>query len=248
MFYHYHQAIQDMDIHSYILENGHIVSPRDLEVCEIINLTCLYTDHQYLTRPTANQGLAYVEGLDLLAGYTDLDALRKVAPKTTERYYDPNAMSWYGEEVGRQMAEVVRMLEKDRDSRKAVLYIGAGRVRPEDKTCSTTMQFLIRDDILQTVVNMRSWDMHLGLPYDLPMFAMLCQALRRHFKTSAGIITVNVGSAHIYSENYQQQQWTIENCAWLPYYVRDWETTREWAQLELERIKEHGYAGRIPGQ
>ena len=247
MFYHYHNAIKDLEVHDYILEHGRRVSPRGLEIKEILNLTCLYDDRQYLTRPNANKGLAYVEGLDILAGYTDLEALRAVAPKTTERYYDPNAMSWYGEEVGRQMPEIIRELELDMDSRKALLYIGAGRVRPEDKTCSVTMQFLIRDDMLQTIVNMRSWDMYLGLPYDLPMFAMLCQAVRSHFRLQQGIITVNVGSAHIYSENFKLHPWTIENCEWVPDHGA-YRIFQLWAENELAYIKREGFdAGRLFG-
>ena len=65
-----------------------------------------------------------------------------------------------------QWGEVRRLLSKDPDTRRAILYFsgaGAGR-SSKDVACATSLQFLLRENKLDAVVNMRSNDAVWGLP------------------------------------------------------------------------------------
>ena len=92
----WHNDIQLKNPGLYIVDNGLQVAPRNLDTREILGLRYQGIDVLSPRRPQFNRELAYVEGLQLIAGYTDLEALSAVAPKTTERFYKTNMMSWYG--------------------------------------------------------------------------------------------------------------------------------------------------------
>ena len=64
------------------------------------------------------------------------------------------------------------------------------------------MQFLIRQDTIHAVVNMRSSDLWLGLPYDVFNFTMLAVVVAKELQVPyLGEIVYNVGSSHIYEDN-----------------------------------------------
>ena len=82
---------------------GEPVSPGGQPTREVIGLTYTGRADEVVQRPGINHSLGIVEGLNLIAGRTNLDALRRVAPKTTARFYDTNRKSWYAEPLGRRV-------------------------------------------------------------------------------------------------------------------------------------------------
>jgi thymidylate synthase len=65
------------------------------------------------------------------------------------------------------------------------------------------MQFLLREDRLHMVVNMRSSDIWLGVPYDLFTFSMVGRmvGLLMHLDIPQPIVSIVAGSRHMYERN-----------------------------------------------
>jgi thymidylate synthase len=82
------------------------------------------------------------------------------------------------------------------------------------------MQFFVRDNLLHSVVTMRSQDIILGFTYDVFTFSMVANAVRlllneRGIKTELGNLHVNVGSLHIYETHFEKAD------DWLNSFDRD---------------------------
>ena len=231
MFHHGTTAIKVNNLHPHILRYGDPVSTRGTESKEVRHLIYEMPASHIWTRPRFNTGLALVEGLNLINGRTDLDALRAVAPKTTARFYETNAMSWYAERCGIQMPEVLRRLQHDRGTRKAILYIGAGGDAPEDTRCTSTIQFMIRDHWLRCCVSMRSWDMWLGFPYDTAMFSTIAQAVAAVTDCHQAHLSVVAASAHVYLPA-KEAEWDAQ--AWRPMrWPLAWKTEDYWKRWQV---------------
>lgn len=112
----------------------------------------------------------------------------------------------YGPKVVDQLPFVVHALTRDINSRQAVLSIW--RERPDlvsrDIPCTLTMQFLVRDKTLHTIVMMRSWDAYWGLPYDIFSFSAISASVAALVPDveELGTLHVTAGSLHIY-ENHR---------------------------------------------
>ena len=233
----WHGDIQVKNPGLYIMDKGSLVSPRGLDTREVLGLRYQGLDVLSPRRPNFNRMLAYVEGLQLIAGYTDLEALSVVAPKTTDKFYRTNMMSWYGADVNLYIKQCIERLKADPMTRKAVAYIGYSRTVPEDATCTLSVQFVWRFERLITVVNMRSWDVNLGMPYDITMFAMLGQAIRAILGIAGGDIVVNAASAHIYLDSYKPHNLGYQSCAWIPESFDNLEEAQKWAYKQLAEIR-----------
>lgn len=115
----------------------------------------------------------------------------------------------YGPKIVDQMGHIVDVLEKDNDSRQAVLNIW--RERPggsKDIPCTTNMQFLIRDNKLDMVTTMRSHDLILGFTYDVFTFSMVAMSIKlllhtRGIEVELGDLYVTAGSMHIYERHFE---------------------------------------------
>lgn len=117
----------------------------------------------------------------------------------------------YGPKVVDQLPYVVDTLAKDNSSRQAVLTTWRERPGPsKDVPCTVSMQFLIRDDVLHSVVTMRSNDVVLGFTYDVFTFSMVVNAVRLLLKEVHGLdlilgnLHVNAGSLHVYEKHFDK--------------------------------------------
>lgn len=105
-----------------------------------------------------------------------------------------------------QIENVIRLLERKRATRRAVVQLfNAEDIADEYKEipCTTTMQFLIRDDHLNMVVTMRSNDALKGLPHDVFCFTMLQEMISTRLGTHLGSYQQFVGSMHLYSDDLE---------------------------------------------
>tara|TARA_Y100000004_G_C8898080_1_gene405098 strand:+ start:299 stop:1084 length:786 start_codon:yes stop_codon:yes gene_type:complete len=111
----------------------------------------------------------------------------------------------YGPHFHRQRNYIVRTLVHDKDTRQAVLTIW--QERPEaskDIPCTVSLQWLIRDNAIHCIVNMRSSDAWLGLPYDLFNWGMMSLDIAAEYHKTTGVqlqpgsIYYNAGSCHLY--------------------------------------------------
>lgn len=108
----------------------------------------------------------------------------------------------YGPHIVRQLPYVIRTLQNDEHSRQAVINIW--QERPEsskDIPCTLSMQFIVRNGVLHMVVNMRSSDIFLGLPYDVFNFSMIGTYVAISLGHLVGNLYWNAGSAHIYDRD-----------------------------------------------
>lgn len=113
----------------------------------------------------------------------------------------------YGPKVIDQLGYVVDSLEKDIDSRQAVVNIWRERPAPsKDIPCTTSLQFIVREGAINCIVTMRSNDVVKGFTYDVFTFSMITlyvsHLLRaRGIYVNLGNVFVNVGSLHLYKND-----------------------------------------------
>lgn len=112
-----------------------------------------------------------------------------------KNYYPINGMS--------QWEYLIDTLKKDRDSRQAILQIPITPFKgTKDVCCTSSLQFLIRDDKLFMITYMRSNDINLGFCNDIPFFTMLQIKLADILGVELGWYRHVVGSLHVYENNF----------------------------------------------
>ncbi|MET4808361.1 thymidylate synthase [Limibacillus sp. MBR-115] len=122
--------------------------------------------------------------------------------KTIWGAYGPRIFDWHGTN---QFQRVADRLKVNRHSRRAViqLFDSYDLNEPhEDVPCTTTLQFIIRDDLLHMVVHMRSNDAFKGLPHDIFSFTMLQELLSNELSVKLGSYHHSVGNLHLYEEDF----------------------------------------------
>lgn len=103
------------------------------------------------------------------------------------------------------VGRVVKLLSEDKDSRQAVIHYGEPKNFTEgnkDTPCCMTNQFLVRDNTLHMIVNMRSTDIIKGLTYDVQWFSFLQNFIANKLRISAGPLHYNIASVHLYEKDF----------------------------------------------
>lgn len=125
--------------------------------------------------------------------------------------YGPRLFRMDGERD--QVTNVIELLKRKPSSRKAVIQIFDSNdlvAEHKDIPCTCTLQFLIRDNRMHLVVNMRSNDAFLGLPHDVFAFTMLQEIMARSLGVEVGEYWHSVGSLHLYARNRDESQSYID--------------------------------------
>ena len=109
----------------------------------------------------------------------------------------------YGPAFLKQKNYILKTLNNDRFTRQAVMTIWKREPKPsKDIPCTTSLQFIIRNDLLHVLVTMRSSDVGKGLPYD--MFSFACMAAKiaslLDDPVELGSCYITAGSRHIYED------------------------------------------------
>jgi thymidylate synthase len=115
--------------------------------------------------------------------------------------YGPRLLKWKGIN---QISKVIEILSTNPDSRKAVIQLFDASdlsVAHKDVPCTCTLQFMLRQGELLLFVNMRSNDVHWGLPHDVFCFTMLQEIIARTVSTELGAYKHAVGSLHLYTKD-----------------------------------------------
>ena len=116
--------------------------------------------------------------------------------------YGPRLFSQRGND---QIANVIAALRDKPTTRRAVVQVFAAEdvaARHKEVPCTTTLQFLVRDDALQMITTMRSNDAYLGLPHDVFCFTMLQEIVARSLNLDVGVYRHFVGSLHVYAKHF----------------------------------------------
>jgi thymidylate synthase len=108
-----------------------------------------------------------------------------------------------------QIENVIKLLAKKDSTRRAVIQLfNAEDIDSDFKEipCTTTMQFLVRDNRLNMVVTLRSNDAFKGLPHDVFCFTMLQEMVAVRLGKELGDYKQFVGSMHLYSDDFEEAQ------------------------------------------
>jgi len=193
-----------------LMEQNDSVNPRGMPTLETIakSITVSMETPIVLCKiRKLNHGFMFGEASWILSGSNDLLRIQPFMKRIGNYSDNSRTLSGaYGPHVVRQLHYVARALRADRSTRQAVLTIWQERPEPsKDIPCTVSMQFMIRDNMIHTIVNMRSSDAYLGLPYDLFVFSCITARLRDMMGISGlklGNLTVFAGSSHVYNSNY----------------------------------------------
>ena len=104
---------------------------------------------------------------------------------------------------------VVTELESDPESRRAVISIYDNSHKHsnyKDHPCTMSLQFLIRNEHLHLIWNMRSSDIVFGFCNDMFCASMILQLMLNEFDEMdlrLGDITFNLGSLHVYERHFK---------------------------------------------
>ena len=156
------------------------------------------------TERNLNYRFMVAEWLWILFGMNELKVIEQYNSEIRKFSDDGLILSGaYGPRLHHQWEYVVNKLKEDPNTRQAVASIWTPVPHPsKDIPCTLTMQFLIRDEKLHCIVNMRSSDIWLGLPYDVFTFSMLTNFVGISFShLELGSLTMNLGSSHLYERD-----------------------------------------------
>ena len=150
-----------------------------------------------------NYAFMAAEAAYIISGRNDvaylMNAMKSFGNYSDDGYHQTGA---YGPAFIDQLPYVVDILNKDPESRQAVINIWRNSPRAsKDIPCTLSLQFFIRDGRIHTVVSMRSSDAYRGLIYDLFCFSVMAAVVAGHLNDpllDLGIGYLNMGSSHLY--------------------------------------------------
>lgn len=190
-----------------LLESGMTVKPRNLVCYELLDVTYRIQNAYSCTFINAPRRLSHrfsvAEWLWIWFGHDDVKTISRYNKKIVE--FSDNGVDFngaYGKSLVPQWPRIVDTLKRDPDSRQAVIQVYKPPTGPtKDVPCTISLQFLVRNSRIETIVNMRSSDVWLGLPYDLFNFAMTANLLAAELQLELGSINMHLGSSHLYDVN-----------------------------------------------
>jgi thymidylate synthase len=131
--------------------------------------------------------------------------------KTSNSAYGYYIFNKFKEEKS-QWENIRDLLLKEPFTRRAIIHLHLPNFKStKDELCTLTLQFLIREGKLNLVVNMRSNDVYLGLPYDIAMFSVFQQMMAYELDIEVGRYYHSVGSLHFYNRNKKEIEEVINN-------------------------------------
>ena len=196
----------------YLLENGEKSSPRNMNTQEVEGAIIKVKNPR--TRILNNKlrkvsiSFAIGEWLWNMEGRDDLEMIQYYAP-SYDKYSDDGKIlnGAYGPRIKKSLEKIVDILKKDSDSRRAVVPIykkeDAG-LESKDIPCTIGFQFLIRNNKLDMIVNMKSNDIFLGFPYDIFNFTMWQEYVACKLNIEIGTYTHIANSLHFYEKDREK--------------------------------------------
>ncbi len=158
------------------------------------------------SRPNFNRKLAEVLSSQTLNGIFDLNEITSAAPNAKLDRFE-GALS-ESISIGHGIPLIYEMLSHNSNTRRAVIHV-ANIATPNP--CLSTAPFMIRRNKLVSIYTMRSWDLWLGLPYDMYVFRDLSTHIANHMSIETSQVIVNAASAHIYEDDVAKVERFILN-------------------------------------
>lgn len=116
----------------------------------------------------------------------------------------------FSEENGNQYENVLHALQTNLSTRQAIMiytrpsmHVDSKKDGMYDFTCTSTVQYLVRENKLNVIVNMRSSDFIFGMRYDSLWQKFIQEKLAKELGVPCGFIQWNAGSLHIYPRHFK---------------------------------------------
>jgi len=207
-------AIWDIQQHGQSVEPQKSVGARDRVSFEIINHTMSFDMKQPVVTVKPNTSWIYMaaEPMWVIEGSGNLNYFPEI--HRIQLPYSNNGVTVYGSYGPRyksQRNNVIERLNEDRGTRQAVMTLWRKNpplmidgIRLKDIPCTVALQWLIRDNVIHTIVTMRSSDAGLGLPYDMLTFTCMTADIASTLDDppELGTCYINAGSRHIYEDQW----------------------------------------------
>lgn len=204
-----------------------IVQPRGLKAAEYPARFHLIVErpHGFVENPGRdfNHTISLVEGLSLV-GQCSVPEWQVQRVKALGAFMNRSVFRGaYGPRVEGSLDDVIELLQRDPDSRQAVISIYNGQrdlgrwsasSKSGDVPCTVAIQFLVRYrftvPVLEMWVVMRSNDAWRGLPYDMGQFMILQHAVAQALGLPVGEYAHSVGSMHLYEADWSAATKLVE--------------------------------------
>lgn len=105
------------------------------------------------------------------------------------------------ERVGLQLWNSIRILKKDPVSRRAIIFLGRPLDKIDQRPCVSSVQYIIRNNILYSIVYLRSWDLIKELPHDIISWGYIGQIMAQCLGLPELSTTFRATSAHVYLDD-----------------------------------------------
>lgn len=160
----------------------------------------------------------------ILSGRNDVDWLTNYLPQakrfsddgeTWRGGYGPRLRAWpvVGGTID-QLQHVVDLLERDPDSRRAIMTIYNPAIDTEDGLdipCNQYVQFMVRDDRLHMSVSIRSNDLMWGWSgINTFEWSVVHQAVAEILGVDMGPVTFSIASLHLYERHWEKAQRIVD--------------------------------------
>lgn len=212
-----------------ILNIGADVRPREYLTKELLAWPTLVPMVQPILTITARE-LGYrflmAEAAWILSGDNRVSSIRPYSRAISS--FSDDGLTFrgaYGPKFIDQEPFIVETLRRDPASRQAVLTLWRERpAESRDIPCTLSLQFVLREDRLNTIATMRSSDAWLGWPYDVHSFSMMTAhvllSLRQRESmwqtVGLGRLFLTAGSQHLYQRHWEAAKSIVENPASSP--------------------------------
>src|SRR5579883_1751465 len=200
----------------HIVERGHRVQPRGTWLQEIpcASFQLLHPRARLIYSPSRKYSITFALGelLWYLRGSNNADIISFYNAR--HRAFSDDDITLHGAYGTRlfspaltgvvQWDAVLSLLRADRDTRQAVLHLHLPSdllALSRDIPCTCSIQFLLRRNMLECLVVMRSNDVIWGMPYDVFSFTMLQEIMAKQLGVEVGTYTHVIGSFHLYDRH-----------------------------------------------
>jgi thymidylate synthase len=197
------------DVVNEVLSRGDLIHPSKGEALEITGILLEIVNPRARLSRTETRGRIFSalgELLWYLSGSNDVSFISYYISEYAKLEengrifggYGPRLFSWKDTD---QLRNITQILKTKGDSRKAVIQLFDStdlEAEHEDVPCTCTLQFMLRRGKLHLLTNMRSNDIHWGLPHDVFCFTMLQEIVANHIGAELGSYKHAVGSMHLY--------------------------------------------------
>lgn len=209
---------------SLIMEEGRETSPRGQLTKELPSKTLVFDmNFPVVLHPLRELGYKFMaaEAWWILSGREDVASIAPYS-KAISKFSDDGHKFFgaYGPPIMAQLEYVVGALQRDPDTRQALLT--TWRPNPpktKDVPCTVAMDWMVRDGAVECHVFMRSSDNWLGVPYDAFNFTMLtCEIVRQLNQQplfwpqplGLGNCHLTAASSHLYERNFDDVRRVLE--------------------------------------